>query len=163
MNTLYAEIEVIYKAKQPELILFAGKYVSNRADAEDIVQQVFLHLLERGNALLGVSNIQAYLLRAVHNAAISRRRKINLQQKLQQHLNVSQPHTASYEHLLEKEYRQRLARAVQLLPRQQRIVYELRCVQHWKLKKVARAMDISATTVKCHLQTVRKKITRMVA
>lgn len=163
MNTLYAEIGAIYEAKKSALILFAGRYVPNPADAEDIVQQVFLHLLEHGNSLQGVSNMHAYLLRSVRNAVISRHRKVNLQQKLQQHLNATQSHTASYDHLLEKEYRHRLARAVQLLPRQQRIVYELRCVRQWKLKKVARAMDISATTVKCHLQTVRKRIIRMVA
>ncbi len=62
------ELETIVEREQDRMFRFAYMRVGNRADAEDIVQDVFLKLFRSGENLAHVRNLQHYLLRSITNS-----------------------------------------------------------------------------------------------
>src|SRR5947199_10682407 len=63
-------------------VLFRVAYsvVRNRAEAEEVVQEVFLKVLQKENALAGVVEIRAWLVRVAWNLAADRRRRAKTDQ-----------------------------------------------------------------------------------
>jgi len=68
------EIERLYREHSRVLVLFACTTLGERARAQDIVQQVFLRLMER--PVKRPDNPQAYLFTAVHNTARNEMRSL---------------------------------------------------------------------------------------
>jgi RNA polymerase sigma-70 factor (ECF subfamily) len=62
--------ELMEKHKQ-ELFRYACYRVANVEDAEDILQDVYLRMLERGSEAAKVENLHAYVFRALVNACNS--------------------------------------------------------------------------------------------
>lgn len=153
---------IIYKQHYSDLVKYARLICDCEIIAEDIVQDVFTKLLYKV-PMTEVSNWKAYLLIMVRNEAISHLRKETIQRKVISRYRLRLNHCSSHDPLLEKEYRERLWKAVQQLPTQQSIVFELYCVYNWRCAEVANALDLSPSTVKNHIKVVRKKLSAMVA
>jgi len=62
------------------LYRIALSIVRNPAEAEDIVQDVFLRVLERSNQLSNIVEVRAWLVRIAWNLALDRRRRIRPEQ-----------------------------------------------------------------------------------
>ena len=69
------ELEALVAREQDRLFRFAYLRVGSRADAEDIVQEVFLKLYRSEERLRRVRQMEHYLLRAVNNACRDFHRK----------------------------------------------------------------------------------------
>ena len=69
------ELEALVAREQDRLFRFAYLRVGSRADAEDIVQEVFLKLYRSEERLHRVRQMEHYLLRAVNNACRDFHRK----------------------------------------------------------------------------------------
>lgn len=63
-------IEELYRQHGPQLVLFASALTGERSLAQDLVHQVFLKLLERGN-LRHAADAKAYLFASVRNAVLN--------------------------------------------------------------------------------------------
>ena len=72
-------VERLYDQHGPALLAYACAVLRHRAAAEDVLQQVFLNLL-KGSSL--PENSQAYLYRAVRNAALNARRSVSREVEL---------------------------------------------------------------------------------
>lgn len=69
------ELESIIVRGQDTLFRFAYMRVGRRADAEDIVQDVFLKLFRSSESLSSVLNVKHYLIRSISNACKDFHRK----------------------------------------------------------------------------------------
>src|SRR5688500_11429385 len=61
--------------ERKRLLDFIKKRVSNTADAEDILQDVFYHFIESFNILTPIEHVTAWLFRVARNKIIDRYRK----------------------------------------------------------------------------------------
>ena len=61
------DFEKIYTMYYPKLVRFSKEYVLTRADAENIVQDIFVHLWEKRKTLDKIQSINAFLFRLVKN------------------------------------------------------------------------------------------------
>ena len=68
-----ATIEDLYRQHGSSLVLFATAMTGERSRAQDMVQQVFVKLLENGN-LYHVADLKAYLFGCVRNAVLNDRK-----------------------------------------------------------------------------------------
>lgn len=64
-----------------DLVLFAGNYIRNLPQCEDIVQNVFIRLWEERAGLHIESSLKSYLIRAVRNACLDHIRQLKLELK----------------------------------------------------------------------------------
>ena len=66
------DIEALYRQHGPALLLFAVAITDEPSRAQDLIHQVFLKLIESGNAFQPL-DIMVYLYACVHHAAVNER------------------------------------------------------------------------------------------
>ena len=128
--------------------------------AEDIVHQVFLKLLTSA-AVIGIKKWKAYLFIMLRNELVNHYRKDQVQRRCVRP-GYSGVYT-NHDHLLEKEYCERMINAIKNLPPKQSLVFKLSCVYNLNDKKIAQIMGISPATVKHQRKTVKQKLMKLVA
>ncbi len=157
MSSDHVGLEV-YGAHRRALIDYAERIAGNRAEAEDVVQDAWLHLrraLERG----ALRDPVPYLYRIVRNLAIDARRRARRQSRYLSHdaadrmMDVADD-TPSPEAIVgaQAELR-RLERALASLPERQRIAIEMYRLGGFKLREIAERLNISVSLA--HLLIVR--------
>ena len=140
------ELEALVAREQDRLFRFAYLRVGNRADAEDIVQEVFLKLYRSEERLHRVRQMEHYLLRAVNNA-----------------WDEAGPLPESEEDKLMHETYLRISKVMENLPEEQAEVVRLKCTDGLKFREIASILDIPVATAKsryryaiAHLQKTLK-------
>lgn len=132
--------------------------------AEDIVQEVFMKLWDDRARLPEIENINAWIFTMAQHKAFNSFRKIMRQELMILELirkteNLSENNANN---LSLKEAEQILAKAIEQLPQQQKLVYQLSREQGLKHEEIARQLNLSPGTVKNHmiraLKTLREQL-----
>ena len=64
-------LEAVFREHQGRVFRAAYRITGNAADAEDVLQTVFLRLARRGHGPLGVENVSSYLYRSAINESLT--------------------------------------------------------------------------------------------
>jgi RNA polymerase sigma-70 factor (ECF subfamily) len=147
-----AAFDVIFRRWYEPLCGYASRLTDGDMDeAEDLVQQVFVKLWEQRERLNIAWSLKAYLFKTVHNAALNRLRAANTRFKYLEvnasqleNANVPPDDTAS-------ELNERLQKALDLLPPQCRLVFELSRFEELKYREIADQLGISIKTVETQM------------
>lgn len=144
--------EQVFKDYFKALHGYAMAILKDSDEAEEMVQQVFFKLWDRGHLLPVEGSVAAYLYRAVHNECMNYLR--HQQVKLQHQLHVVHRMKNEHEQIavsrateLEQQYRQ----ALNDLPEQCRTVFQLSRFENLKYREIADKLDISVKTVENHM------------
>lgn len=153
----------------------------NHADAEEIVQDVFLTVIRKGGGFAGRSALASWIYRVTTNAALNKRRgkwrelETSLEELLprfkddghregDRSLLVADWSATPERVLLCGEARETLERALDALPAHYRAVLVLRDVEELSNEEVAAMIDETVATVKSRLHrarmALREKLTR---
>lgn len=158
-----ANYKEIYKANFTGLVRFAAKYVSDYV-SEDIVQESFLKLWDKGFYLLPREEVVRLLYVTTKNTCIDYLRHLHVKQKslekeeyqlLIEELDASEFSDESL-HL-----RELILRSIEELPDRNREVFTLAYLKEKKTKEIATLLNLSTRTVENllyrSLQSIRKK------
>ena len=146
----------------PRLLRFAGEYISNTDDAEDILQNVFLKLWEKWPSLPKDTNIIAYLLTMVKNHCLDYLKHQQVVNRYASNLKAEMEFNcyaiSKFEpEQMDIETLERLAeKAINELPEQCRKVFELSRYDGLKYKEIADRLGISVKTVETHISNALK-------
>ena len=137
-------------------------FTHSQVVAEEIVQDVFLKIWLKRDRLAGVGNFDNFLFVVARNHIYNElRRKTGCTTPPS---DVEDSSNSPEEQLLFKETTRLVADAVQALPRQQRLVFEMSRNEGLDYTSIARRMGISKLTVKSHmkqaLHTIRGYLSR---
>ena len=152
------ELESIIVREQDMLFRFAYMRVGRRADAEDIVQDVFLKLFRSSESLSSVRNVKHYLIRSISNTCkdFHRRKQDILPLEKAEREMVSDDDLKMYE-----EYLRITALACTLPPEQREVLY-MKCIDGLKFREISDILDIPQTTVKSRyryaIQAIQKQL-----
>jgi RNA polymerase sigma-70 factor (ECF subfamily) len=137
--------EAVYRA--------ALRITGNPADAEDVLQTVFVRVLGRGGEAEDVSLPGAYFRRAAVNAAVDvlRRREM----RAESGYDNDAPHAAVQPPLLLKE---RLRRALAILDRDDASLFLLRHVEGLSIEELAGMFEIEKNNVTVKLHRIRVRL-----
>ncbi|OYW19705.1 MAG: hypothetical protein B7Z54_03150 [Sphingobacteriales bacterium 12-47-4] len=155
--TYQTDFVELYRQYQPRMLHYVLRRCPYGGQAEDIVQDAFLKLWSIRDKLAGIEKLPAYLFVMVRNGLMEYFR----QKRLANRLDRQYSHRSSgitHDRLEQRDQLARLHQAITHLPRQQRLVVELRCEYNWKAKEVAAVLNLSLSTVKNHIQCARKKL-----
>ena len=150
-NKLSAEdVRRLYDQHGPALVAYARGFVPDAAAAEDVVHQVFLHLL---SAELTKPNMPvAYVYRAVRNAALNARRS-NLR------LAALDPQSSVFWHRGgNQEAAMALEKALGELPEEQREVVVMRVWSGLTLEEIAESVDAPLNTIASRYRYALEKL-----
>ena len=167
-----AALETLMSAHAPRLYRLAYGITRNDADAEEVVQDVFLTLFRKIETFEGRAALGSWLYRVTTNAALIKHRgkratlEVSLEDQLPTYL--ADGHRAGdrsflladwsatpEETLLTGEARKTLERALDRLPDHYRAVLVLRDVEELANEEVADILGESVSTVKSRLHRAR--------
>ena len=143
----------LYERHSEAVFRAALRVTGNPADAEDVLQTVFLRVLVRGGDLASVAQPAAFFRRAAVNAAVDvlRRRALHAESAY----DDSAPHAAIQPPGLLKE---RLRRAVAALEPDDASLFLLRHVEGLALEELAGIFGMAKNNVAVRLHRIRRRL-----
>lgn len=139
------DLENLVMSQQDRLFALAYIRIGNRADAEDILQDVFLKLFRSEENLRHVNRLEHYLIRAVCNKCrdYQREKQYNLL-PIDEAARVAIPEEDNDMH---EEYL-RISKLLEGLSEEQQEVVRLKCTDGLKFREIAKILDIPEATAK---------------
>ncbi|WP_028376261.1 RNA polymerase sigma factor [Leeuwenhoekiella sp. MAR_2009_132] len=152
MNTSAGEIKSVFQNDYKNLCVFAYGYVLDKDNAKDIVQEVFVKLLELDH-LNHINNLPAYIKTSVYNACLKSIRQNSTTKILTQaeHRIPSENLTQENQIIQEEESRS-ILKELDLLPKECRRAFELCVIHGYKYTDAAESLHISKNTLKTHIK-----------
>lgn len=143
----------LYERHYETVFRAALRVTGNPADAEDVLQTVFLRVLARGGDVEDVALPAAYFRRAAVNAAVDvlRRRELHAESAYDDRA----PHAAVQPPLLLKE---RLRRAIAVLDSEDASLFLLRHVEGLSIEELAAMFEIERNNVAVRLHRIRHRL-----
>ncbi len=158
-STEAIDLSTLIHAYSALLFRVAHSILHNRSEAEDLVQDVFLRVLERQKDLPEVRNLRAWLIRITWNLALDRRRKIRPEQ-------LDEPFAASLaaatvpadQALAETRQIAAVLNAIQRLPRPERHALLLSTIDELSITEISTILQRSESAVRALLFRARARL-----
>jgi RNA polymerase sigma-70 factor (ECF subfamily) len=160
--------EKIYSIYYPKLVRFSNEYILSIHDAENIVQDCFVHIWEQKDHLNTIKNINAYLFRLVKNKCVDYlRHKITVESKKRA---LQDTYIKEFEYKLlsielfddssmsDEEIECIIHKAINNLPEKCREIFVLSKMNGMKYEEIAALLKISKNTVRNHVAAALKKM-----
>jgi RNA polymerase sigma-70 factor (ECF subfamily) len=151
-------LDALIEKYQHRLLRYLAHMTGNRATAEDLFQETWIRVLEKGQQYDGKSRFSAWLMTIAHNAAIDHLRKRNPasldEMRDAEDVAPFEPVATGlspFEHAAAAEDKARIQAALDELPAIFREVLVLRFQEHMKLEEIAKLVGIPLATVKTRL------------
>lgn len=138
-------------AIRQRLVGLAVRFVWNRDDAEEIVQEAFRLALQNGIATHD-SHFGPWMNRTVTNLCLNQRRKHRMQPLPDDAVHPSSNAAETREQL------EQLREQVTRLPDQQRTALTLRAMQQMSYAEIAEIMELSEAAVRTHVHLARRTL-----
>ena len=162
------DIEQFYIRWYSRAKYFAREYVHSESDAENIIQDVFLHLYERRDLMDAYTNLTAYLFTSIKNRCLDYLRKWVLEQETAQGVQdeFDMELRMKYDSLEifntqfsdETDIGELLDNALQKLPERCRNIFIMNKLEGKKQKEIAEELNLSINTVESQMGIAYKKL-----
>lgn len=150
-------LEVLIRRHRTRAYRIALRIVGNEQDAEDITQDVFLHVIAALAGFLGDSAFSTWLYRIVVNRALNHRQRHRTSSPLDDLPAAAVPveRDGTEDTVVARHRIGATARAVADLPDDQRAAFVLHHMEGLSYREVAAILDISEATVRGRLARAR--------
>ena len=152
--------ERYYKTHYKSFFLIACKYLKDPAQAEEIINDVFLKLWQDGEQLHIETSLKSYIYKAIINRCINVLNKIKREQAFRADSDILPDEGYELQQIEENELKMRLYAAIEKLPDQCRRVFEMSRFEELKQQEIADKLGISIKTVKNHITLALKQLSK---
>lgn len=143
---------------------FAMRFVGNPAEAEDIVQEVFIKLWKQKDRLESFSNLEAWCMKLTRNLSIDKlRSKHRRVEDIDGARHMASGGVDPYKKAEMSDMIRQVREIMRTLPENQRIVLQLRDIEGMSYQEVADAADLTLNQVKVNLFRARQQIRTQLA
>jgi RNA polymerase sigma-70 factor (family 1) len=145
--------EHLFRHYYQRLCHYAFTILHDKDEAEEVVQQVFINIWGKKNNINVETSIQAYLYRATNNTCLNKlkqKKVYSIHQEQVKHENPVAEESTS-ETVISNELRDSINDAVELLPEQCKLVFQLSRFEGMKHQEIADELSISVKTVENHI------------
>lgn len=145
--------EMVFRTYYQPLCNYAYSFLQDKAEAEEVVQSVFLMVWEKREGLEIRTALKPYLYAMVRNACLNALKHQKVRQRhagevLSDGEEVHDPVTQS---VISDELQRRIAEAMERLPEQCRLVFKMSRFEELRYADIARQLKISVKTVENHM------------
>ena len=162
LEFLFSEI---FRKHEQRLYLLALRLTKSDAVAKDIIQEVFLKLWEHRDNIYTINNMEAWLYRITENKVIDFLRRVSADDRLKKVIwdHLQKIVNESEQILAAKEYNSIIQKAIDQLPPQRRLIYQLNKEDGMNYQQIADELHISKHTVKNQLFTAVQSVRRFLS
>jgi RNA polymerase sigma-70 factor (ECF subfamily) len=141
--------EQVFKLHFRNLHAYAYTILKDEAVAEEMVQNVFYKIWEKTEQLKITGSVSAYLYRAVHNESLNYLKHLKVRSVYQSHTlwQMKGESDNASKRVLMKELERKLYEALNELPEQCRLVFQLSRFEELRYREIAEKLGISIKTV----------------
>ncbi|BDD13088.1 DNA-directed RNA polymerase sigma-70 factor (plasmid) [Fulvitalea axinellae] len=146
------------------LVLYAERFLADRDQSEDLVQEMFLYLWKEGGSLDIRSSLEAYLFRMTRNRSFKVLKKLKIidgitdLETLERRTELWNMQTHSFDSEAKNKKESQLMEVLNSFPEKMKEIMKLRFVYDYKYKEIAEELGISENTVKTQLKRAKEKI-----
>jgi RNA polymerase sigma-70 factor (ECF subfamily) len=160
-DELESETDVAVLVKTYSSLLFRVTYsvLRCRTESEDVVQDVFLKVVEHQRTLKDVRDTRVWLIRIAWNMAIDRRRRIRPEQMEESFVASLVTNSVPADRSLDEAQRMRaVLRELEKLPKTERQVLLLSSVEELEAAEIAKVIGRSESAVRALLFRARTRL-----
>ena len=167
-HQLTVSFKAMYVSYYARMKRFAEAYIMSGADAESIVQDVFLDLWERQDVLEGHINKTGWLLTSVKNRCVDFLQHKMVEQRSTEQLQEEYTRTLQMkfeslkafdeEYVAERDIESVVSKAIQTLPEKCRLIFIKSKIEGKKQKDIAEELGLSLNTVETQMGIAYKKL-----
>ena len=141
------------------LFRFALGIVGQAAEAEDVVQEVFIKLWNNRQQMASINNVEAWCITATKNLSIDKlrskhQRMVPMAASFDLHDNSATPYEETVTHDVFDHVKNLMSR----LPDKQRDIMQLRDIEGLSYQEIAEALNVPMDQVKVYLFRARKAV-----
>ena len=156
-----ALLRTVFMEFYPVLAAFCAKYVKNADVARDMVQDIFLKVLENIHKIDFSRPLHSYILKLAHNHCMDYLERLKVEKKYLQHAAMQLSEIdLQYDHLFEQlaadALQERIDQVVEKLPEQCRDIFCKSRYDGMSHQEIARELKISVRTVESHIYRALK-------
>lgn len=152
-------LELLYERYFDKLTWFASGFTKDKTQAEDIVQEVFMKIIEQPQAFKDDNKFSTWVFTLTANRCKNLLRDTSKQQELvqkQAFVNHTETHSLHDYKMLQSEISQSVAE----LNEKEKAIFELRFHHNLALKEIAQIIQIPEGSVKSGLFHLLKKLSK---
>src|SRR5690606_10968815 len=155
-----AAFKAIFLFYEKRLYSFSFRFLKDREQAEEILQEVFLNLWINREKIDSSYPLGSFLYTVTRRLTLNYLRQAANSQKLKEKLwiSIKESQNETEEAVLLADLKRQINQSVQKLPRQQQLVFRLSRDEGLSHEEIAQRLRISSNTVKNHLVQALKRI-----
>lgn len=139
-----------------KLYRFALRLLSNREEAEDIVQETILRLWDRRKKLINYKSVDALAMMITKNLCIDYL-KSGKNHRIDMEIIPGFTDSVSQHHEFEvKDSLKNVNKIIDRLPDQQKIIIQLRDIEGYSFEEISGIMNLNINTIRVNLSRARK-------
>jgi RNA polymerase sigma-19 factor, ECF subfamily len=154
--------ESLFREYYRPLVVHAMKYVRDADSAKEIVQEFFVRLFEKRNALVIDTSLKSYFYRSVYNSCINHISHAEMRGRHIKNLALQSENEFSDDQIAAIELQNRIYKCVEEMPDQCRRIFKLNRFEGLRNEQIAEKLGISKRTVETQiskaLKVLRKKL-----
>lgn len=150
----------VYLFLAPKVYSFAYRFLKDKTQSEEIVQEAFITLWENRHKLDEERPLEPYLFTISKRLVLDSLRKATSSQALREKLmlKISENHNETEESIILSDLMAFAEKAIQELPKQQQIVFRLSRFEGLSYEEIGERLNLSKNTVKNHLVVAVKTL-----
>lgn len=142
-----------------KLYRFSLRITGDSAEAEDVVQEVFIKVWNKRDDMAEVQNHEAYCMTLTRNLSLDKiKSKHRKTAEIGDALQISDFDSTPYETVEKNDALARIRKWMNELPEKQRLTMHLRDIEGMTYDEIAENLDISLAQVKVNLHRARQFI-----
>jgi len=155
-----AAFELLYHRYKKKLYYFSLRYLKDEAEAEEIVQIVFINVWEKRNYLDPTNSVKSYIYKAAANYIYNYLKKKSIHARfVDSQINKDEVLTnLTYEQVLFNDLEKSINSIVGILPPQQQKIFQLNRNEGLTNDEIASKLDLSVRTVENQMYRALKTI-----
>ncbi len=148
-----AAFEMLFKSYYSPLCNYAFSFLNDKDEAEEVVQSAFINLWGKRGSLEIQTSLKSYLYTMVRNASLNviKHARIKKAHAAHELAGGELVHDGTAQSVLFSELEQKIREAMNALPEQCRMVFQLSRFEELKYSEIAGQLNISVKTVENHM------------
>lgn len=143
--------EEVFRRCYAEMCGYAGRYIEDRDEAEEIVQDVFFNYWNKKELLDITGSLEGYLFRSVRNACFNHLKHMQVRTRFAQQVVVTKEE-GDYSNGIEVlELQERIEESLDQLPPERKKIFRLSREEGLKYKEIADRLGLSIKTVEAQM------------
>lgn len=152
--------EILFQRYWESLYTAAYHRLNSRAEAQEVVQSLFVSLWQRREQLKVSTSLKAYLFASLRYTILDHIRAQTVREKYVQSIcqRINPSNNATAETVAYRELENSVHRGIDALPQRCGLVFRLRRLEQYSVKEIAQLLGISPKTVENQLTKATKAL-----